>query len=166
MSQSNRIPCTVILSCAVLAGCDDIQQSPKLIEADGQTYLACQGFVWVSREGGGLFGGGGTFKVTFTDAAGLSHTLRGLKQVNVSDLPSTRAPMGQAAVSTETLTPEDERLLALYSSGSTSEERARISAGMTASEKQQLTRAFIKRARIQRTAPAAAPDPCAGTGSQ
>ena len=41
-------------------------------------------------EGSGLFSGGGTFKVTFTDAGGLSHTLRGLKKVDVSDPPTVQ----------------------------------------------------------------------------
>ncbi len=75
----------VVLGCVLLAGCSDIPSlSPKVIEADGETFVACTGLVWVTSE---IFGGAGTFKVTFTDAAGLSHTIRGLKKIEVSDLP-------------------------------------------------------------------------------
>ena len=85
----------VVLCCASFVGCDELpQKSPKMIEADGQTYVACRDLVWVKLEGGGFVGSGGTFKVTFTDVAGLGHTLRGLKKVEVSDLPKTvPAPM-------------------------------------------------------------------------
>jgi len=78
------------LVCAVMfMACDDMQISPKMIEADGQTYIACRGLVWVRSEGGGLLGGSESFKVTFTDAAGLGHTIRGLKKVAVTDVPKT-----------------------------------------------------------------------------
>ena len=66
---------TVIISGALFAaGCDNVSRSPRIIEADGETYVACKGLVWVS-EGGGLFGGSASYKVNFTDATGLAHTL-------------------------------------------------------------------------------------------
>ena len=75
----------VVSGCVLLAGCSDIPSlSPKVIEADGGTFVACSGLVWVTSE---LFSGAGTFKITFTDAAGLGHTIRGLKKVEVRDLP-------------------------------------------------------------------------------
>jgi hypothetical protein len=150
--QQNRTRWTVILSCAFLASCDAIQLSPKLIEADGQTYVACRGLVWVNFEGGGLFSGGETFKVTFTDAPGLSHTLRGLKRVDVSGLPRMSGDPSQRPIQTsEQLSSEDERLLELYNSGSTAADRARATQGMTAAENKQLARAFIKKSRNTRT---------------
>ena len=69
---------------------DSVKESPQLIEADGQTYVACRDPVYLSNEGGGgLLGGGGetTFRVKFTDAAGLSHVIKGIKKLHVSELP-------------------------------------------------------------------------------
>jgi hypothetical protein len=75
-------------------GCDNVKAPPKFIEADGQTYTAYKDFIWISSEGGGVLGASEIFKVTFTDPSGLSHTLRGLKKVTVSDAPATvAAPM-------------------------------------------------------------------------
>jgi hypothetical protein len=68
--------------------------APKVINADGETYLACRGQVSVNSEGGGLFGSADIFKVSFTDVAGLSHTLRGIHKVQISDVPKMMdAPM-------------------------------------------------------------------------
>jgi hypothetical protein len=47
--------------------------------------------VWVDSEGGS---GETAFKITFTDAAGLGHMLRGVKKLEVSDIPKfVDAPM-------------------------------------------------------------------------
>jgi hypothetical protein len=90
---------TTMCACALLfaasgamVSCgDSVKESPQWIEADGQTYVACRDSVYLSNEGGGggLFGGGGetTFRVKFTDAAGLSHVIKGIKKLHVSELP-------------------------------------------------------------------------------
>jgi hypothetical protein len=89
----NRTLSILALSCVVTA-CDGIDQSPKLIVADGTTHIACQGLVWSGTESGGLLGGSTSLKVSFTDAEGLDHTIRGIKSLSVSDLPkSVPAPM-------------------------------------------------------------------------
>jgi hypothetical protein len=81
-----------IISSLFAAGCDRVQSAPKLILADGQTYLACRDMVWVDSES--VLGGGTTFKISFTDGAGLGHVLRGIKRVEVSDIPKfVDAPM-------------------------------------------------------------------------
>jgi hypothetical protein len=68
-----------------MCGCGDLPQSaPKMIDADGTTYFACEGMVWVSSESG-------TFKISFTDQNHLDVVLRGVKKVTVSDLPQTVA---------------------------------------------------------------------------
>jgi len=87
------LECAAVLTVFIIglfaAGCDTAQPSPKIIVADGQTYLACQGSVWFGGEGNG-----NTFKVSFTDAAGLGHMLRGIKTLEVSDIPKMiDAPM-------------------------------------------------------------------------
>jgi hypothetical protein len=84
--------------------CDKIRSSPQLIEADGKNCVACKGLVWISDEGSWL-GGQTTFKVTFTDAQGFEHIVKGIKKssaigglkmhvpVPVSDLPDTSTAM-------------------------------------------------------------------------
>ena len=92
--KTRRLAPVIISGALLAAGCDDVSNSPKIVEADGQTYIACRGLVWVTSEGGGLLGGSEIFKVSFTDAAGITHTLRGLKKVTVSDVPTlVPAPM-------------------------------------------------------------------------
>jgi hypothetical protein len=95
MAKTFWIVTLIILVNLVVNGCDDIQSSPKIIEADGQTHIACQeGAVWVTSEGGGLLGGTSTFKVSYTDVEGLGYVLRGIKAVQVSDVPKlVDAPM-------------------------------------------------------------------------
>ncbi len=92
--KARRLETVVISGALFAAGCDNVSGSPRIIEADGQTYVACKGLVWVTSEGGGLLGGSESFKVSFTDATGLAHTLRGLKKVQVSEVPTlVPAPM-------------------------------------------------------------------------
>ncbi len=68
--------------------------APKVINADGQTYLACRDQISVTAEGGGLLGSSDIFRISFTDASGLSHTLRGVHKLEISDIPKlVDAPM-------------------------------------------------------------------------
>ena len=43
---------TIIIASLFASGCDKALSSPKIIVADGQTYLACKDMVWVDSEGG------------------------------------------------------------------------------------------------------------------
>jgi hypothetical protein len=81
-----------LLSSVFAVACDKVQNAPKIVVADGETYFACKDSVWVDSDGG--FSGGTTFKISFTDAAGLGHVLRGIKKLEVSDIPKlVDAPM-------------------------------------------------------------------------
>jgi hypothetical protein len=52
-----------------------MKEPPQMIEADGQTFVACgTDTVYVTNEGA-WFGGDTTFRVKFTDANGLSHAV-------------------------------------------------------------------------------------------
>jgi hypothetical protein len=69
-------------------------KAPKAISADGVAYLACRGQVSVTIEGGGLLGGADIYQISFIDAAGLFHNLRGIHKVEISDIPKLiDAPM-------------------------------------------------------------------------
>jgi hypothetical protein len=63
-----------------------VKEPPQLIEADGQTFVACgSDSVYISNEGSGE----PAFRVKFTDAAGLSHVIKGVKKLHVSQLPKS-----------------------------------------------------------------------------
>jgi hypothetical protein len=59
--------------------------APKLIDADGSAYVACEGFVWVSTQDGGS--GGASYSVKFTEKDGVSRDLRGIRKLDISDVP-------------------------------------------------------------------------------
>ena len=70
-----------------ISGCDNARMSPQIIEADGQTYLACSGVVWASGTGG-IFSENTAFKVTFTDAGDLKHTIWGVRKLSIDEPPA------------------------------------------------------------------------------
>lgn len=69
---------------SVNAGCSNVSQSPKMIEGDGQNYMACSGLIWVTDDG---FFSTSSFTLEYTDQSGLTRKIRGLKKVEVSDVP-------------------------------------------------------------------------------
>ena len=76
-----------LLSLLMLSGCGYkfSAQQIDLFDAKGeiQTLYACGSYMQVSSEGWG----NSTYKVTFTDASGMDHTVYGAKEVIVSDIP-------------------------------------------------------------------------------
>ena len=67
------------------AGCGTPHQTPKAIEADGQSYVACSGMLWVEDNSG--LGGAANYEIKFTDANGTDHDIRGVKKLEITDLP-------------------------------------------------------------------------------
>jgi hypothetical protein len=61
---------------------------PQLIEADGMTYIACGGAVWVPTEGNFKDPGERSFHVLFKDAQGMMHELNRVRILRVTDLQS------------------------------------------------------------------------------
>lgn len=70
-----------------LSGCDSVRMAPQIIDADGQTYLACTGLVW-AKDTSGLFSGDTVFKVSFTDSGNKSHTIWGIRKLSISEPPA------------------------------------------------------------------------------
>jgi hypothetical protein len=68
-----------------LSGCGSPHKSPKIVDADGKSYYACDGLVWI-RENSGLLGGEVTYSATFTDQFGQAHDIRGIKKLSMQDL--------------------------------------------------------------------------------
>ncbi|WP_147373751.1 hypothetical protein [Massilia cavernae] len=77
---------TVIAMALCLSACDSVQPGPKIIDADGDSYLACSGLVWVDKTSG-TFSSDTVFKVSFTDSGNMKHTLWGIKKVSCRDPP-------------------------------------------------------------------------------
>jgi hypothetical protein len=61
---------------------------PKMIEADGATYVACDGALWLANEGPSKDPGEMSYRVLFKDADGQSHELKRVRMLKVSDLPA------------------------------------------------------------------------------
>ncbi len=64
-----------------LSACDNAQVAPKIIDADGKSYLACTGLVWVDKTSG-TFSSETVFKVSFTDSGNMSHTIWGIRKLS------------------------------------------------------------------------------------
>jgi len=75
----------LVLAGILLVGCgDSVKEPPQMIEADSQTFVACgSDSVYISNEGGGET----TFRVKFTDAAGMSHVVKGIRKLHMTQLP-------------------------------------------------------------------------------
>jgi hypothetical protein len=71
-----------------LNSCGNPRTGPKLIEADGVRYTACDGAIWSRDEGNSKDPGTMTYEVLFKDAQGTSHHLTLVRQLRISDLPS------------------------------------------------------------------------------
>ncbi len=81
--QPSVLRCLAV--CLVLAGCRP-HTTPKLIEADGATYIACRDLVWVTGKSG-LLSGETTYEVSFSDSEGTGHHLYGVKRLTMTDGP-------------------------------------------------------------------------------
>jgi len=79
---------SVIVSGLALVACgDSMKEPPQMIDADGQTFLACgTDSVYITNESA-WFGGETTFRVKFSDANGLSHVIKGIRKLHVAQLP-------------------------------------------------------------------------------
>jgi len=61
---------------------------PKRIEADGVTYVACQGVLWAPNNSlGPRDSEPPNFEVRFRDAQGVDHDLKRVRILHVTDLP-------------------------------------------------------------------------------
>jgi len=77
-----------LLAGMLLCGCRASRTGPKLIEADGVTYTACEGVLWVANEDIPQDPGTRSWSVVFKDAQGVTHNLPRVRMLTVTDLPS------------------------------------------------------------------------------
>jgi hypothetical protein len=64
------------------------QDGPKLIDADGVTYIACGGAIWMRDEGNMKDPATMTYEVLFKDAQGADHHLTMVRVLKITDLPN------------------------------------------------------------------------------
>ena len=76
-----------IFFAALIGSCRAPHAGPKLVEADGVTYAACGGALWVQNENPRNIEPV-TFEVLFQDARGINHELKGVRTLKVTDLES------------------------------------------------------------------------------
>ena len=78
----------VIFLCSIflLSNSCGYHLAPKVIEADGTSYMACSGFVHVSSDSP-WFGGETTYSLSFTDAAKTDMILKGVHKIVISSVP-------------------------------------------------------------------------------
>ena len=74
------------LSAIQIASCRARRNGPKLIEADGVTYIACGGALWVEDENPREIDPR-TFEVLFQDVQGINHELKRVRTLKITDLP-------------------------------------------------------------------------------
>lgn len=79
----------VMLCCvaAFLVSCRRHDDGPKLIEADGISYVACGGAVWMLDDSNFKDPETWSYHVIFNDAQGTHHELKRVRILNITSLP-------------------------------------------------------------------------------
>jgi hypothetical protein len=85
--RARLLSIAAICGVTLLVSCNAPHAGPKLIEADGVTYAACGGALWVQNENPRNVEPI-TFDVLFQDAQGINHELKGVRMLKVTDLES------------------------------------------------------------------------------
>ena len=82
-------PMLVMALCTAvpLASCGSARQGPKLIQADGVNYTACNGAIWFSNSNDLRDPSLKTYTVIFKGARGVEHVMDTVRRLNVTDLP-------------------------------------------------------------------------------
>ena len=84
---SRSVLCVAFCSVMTLSSCGPSRVGPKEIEADGVTYIACGGALWLENDKIQRDNEPSTFQVLFKDAQGNNHELKMVRMLKVTDLP-------------------------------------------------------------------------------
>jgi len=87
-----------------LSSCGTPRTGPKLIEADGVRYTACEGAIWDRDEGNSKDPGTMTYEVLFKDSHGSSHHLTMIRQLRITDLPKDTLACNSSSPSVDSKT--------------------------------------------------------------
>jgi hypothetical protein len=89
MCETRTFLAVVFSATALLCACRPPKTGPKLIEADGITYTACGGALWVEDGKVNVRDiDSRSYEVLFTDGRGITHKLKRVRKLKVTDLPS------------------------------------------------------------------------------
>jgi hypothetical protein len=86
--QNRNFFAMAILAVVPVCACGSSNNGPKLIQADGVTYTACGGALWVPDETAPTSVDSKTYEVLFEDADGTKHQLQRVRNLRITDLPS------------------------------------------------------------------------------
>lgn len=89
-SEENSRRWLAVAFCAAVSfsSCGTPRTGPKLIEADGVRYTACDGAIWARDDGNSKDPGTMTYEVLFKDAQGANHHLTMVRELRITDLPA------------------------------------------------------------------------------
>lgn len=96
-SKRNAISVSLVAFCivaAVLASCRARDMGPRLIEADGVNYTACGGVISMLDDGNQRDSETWSYDVRFTDARGVNHELKSVRNLRITSLPPHSAACG------------------------------------------------------------------------
>lgn len=79
----------IVLSAVAQAGsCGPPRVGPKQIEADGVSYIACDGVLWLQNDKIQIDNEPPTYHVLYKDAQGNQHELKMVRMLKITELPS------------------------------------------------------------------------------
>ena len=89
-SKRNAIAVSLVALCmsaAMLASCRPRDMGPRLIEADGVSYAACGGVISALDDSNQRDPETWSYDVWFTDARGVKHELKMVRNLKITSLP-------------------------------------------------------------------------------
>jgi hypothetical protein len=90
MRAVRRSRCPIVLaffSAVTLSSCHASRPGPKLLEADGVTYTACGGALWIADVKEPKDDEPPTYEVIYKDAHGSKHQITRVRTLKITDLP-------------------------------------------------------------------------------
>ncbi len=91
VNRNRSLIAGVVVVAILAAACDGLPRpTPTIITADGSTWVSCTGRVRISSHIGWL-DGDTTYTVSFIDVLQMTHEIRDIKHLEVSQVPSTVA---------------------------------------------------------------------------
>ena len=74
------------IAICLAAACSDVKKrAPRILIADGDSYVACRGDVLIKNDNP-LLGNAASFQVQFTDAQGFDHVLKGVQKISLIEI--------------------------------------------------------------------------------
>ena len=85
--HSELLLVAAVCSAVEICSCHAPHAGPKLIEADGVGYIACEGAMWTRNDGNLKDPATMNYEIVFKDALGSNHHLTMVQTLKITDLP-------------------------------------------------------------------------------